>query len=274
MLPRTLSEYFAQFRQTMAVYPRTGKFFKQHRLWEGDWDYRWISRVLALIAIVVGFKMLSIFSNWWSKAHFDSFSETVSQMGALAGDIFKNGFGLVYASGLKYLMFFLLYAATAHVIIRTLAILSGRAAQVVTFQTVLDSQIRAFKVYIRCWILELLIASIMLSIFFGIFRPIAFLETPAVFLVSCYFVGFAVVDGYNELFGLNVKESMRYSRNYIGIAVATGMVAQLLMAIPVFGPILMPFISGIATTIAMYELSDLHLLERELAVQLDEAVDG
>ncbi len=272
MLPRTFNEYLTQFRHTMAIYPQTWKFFKQHRLWEGDWDYRWLSRILALIAIVVGFKMLSIFSNWWSHAHFNSLSETVSQMGALVGDVFKNGYGLVYASGLKYVMFMLLYVATAHFSIRTLAILSGREPQIVTFQTALHAQIRAFKVYIRCWILELIISSIMLSIFFGIFKSIAFLETPAVFLVSCYFVGFAVVDGYNELFGLSVKESMQYTRNYIGIALATGLVAQLLMTIPVFGPILMPIVSGIATTIAMYELSDLHLLDRELAVQLDELV--
>lgn len=272
MLPRTFNDYLTQFRHTMTIYPQTWKFFKQHRLWEGDWDFRWLSRVLALIAIVVGFKMLSIFSNWWSHAHFNSLSETVNQMGALAGEVFKNGYSLVYASGLKYAMFLLLYVATAHFSIRTLAILSGREPEVVTFKRVLENQIRAFKVYIRCWILELIIASVMLSIFFGIFKSIAFLETPAVFLVSCYFVGFAVVDSYNEIFGLSVKESMQYTRNYIGIALATGLVAQLLMTIPVFGPILMPIVSGIATTIAMYELADLHLLERELAVQLDELV--
>ena len=272
MLPRTFSEYFTQFRHTMEIYPRTWKFFKKYRLWEGDWDYRWLSRLLALIAIVIGLKMLSIFSNWWSNAHFNSISETVSQMGALAGDIFQNGYSLIYASGLKYVMFMLLYVATAHFCVRTLAILSGREPEVVTFQTALKDQIRAFKVYIRCWIMELIISSIMLSIFFGIFKSIAFLETPAVFLVSCYFVGFAVVDGYNDIFGLSIKESMKYTRNYIGIALATGLVAQLLMTVPVFGPILMPVVSGIATTIAMYELADLHLLDRELAVQLDELV--
>lgn len=272
MLPRTFNEYLTQFRHTMAIYPQSWKFFKQHRLWEGDWDYRWLSRILALIAIVVGFKMLSIFSNWWSQAHFNSLSETVSQMGALVGDVFKNGYSLIYASGLKYVMFMLLYVATMHFSVRTLGILSGKETEVVTFKRMLDNQIRAFQVYIRCWILELIICSIMLSIFFGIFKSIAFLETPAIFLISCYFVGFAVVDGYNELFGLSVKESMQYTRNYIGIALATGLVAQLLMTVPLFGPILMPIVSGIVTTIAMYELSDLHLLDRELAVQLDELV--
>ncbi len=272
MLPRSFREYLDQFRQTMAIYPRTGKFFKTYRLWEGDWDFKWVSRIMMLVAAVVGLKMLGTFASWWSHAHFGSVSETVSQMGVLVGNVFESGYSLVYASGLKYVMFMLLYVATAHFTNQTMTILSGRPAEVVTFNTMLADQKRAIKVYIRCWILELIISSVLISVFFGIFSSIAFLQTPVIFLVSCYFVGFAVVDSYNVMFDLSVRESMRYTRNYIGIALATGLVAQVLMAIPLIGPVLMPVVSGIATTIAMYELADLHLLDRELVTQLDELV--
>ncbi len=272
MLPRTIHEYLTQFRHTMAIYPRTYQFFKKYRLWEGEWDYRWLSRIMGLIAIVVGFKMISTFSNWWSKAHFDTLSDTVTQMGALASDVFQSGYSLIYASGLKYLMFILLYVATAHFSIKTLTILSGRTFKKLDFDKTVRDQIRAIKVFIRSWVMELIISSVALGIFFSIFSSLDFLQTPAVFFVSCYFVGFAVVDSYNELFGLSIKESMQYTRNYVGIALASGLVAQLLMTIPVFGPILMPIVTGIATTIAMFELSDLHLLDRDLVVQLDELV--
>lgn len=272
MFPRTFKEYFSQFRHTMAIFPGTGRFFKKYRLWEGNWDQKWLSRVLMLIAMVVGIKMLSTFVDWWTNAHFDSLSATVSQMGTLVSNVFEGGFSLFYASGLKYVMFMLLYVATAHFSNQTLSILTHTEASKVTFKTTVDAHIRAFKVYMRCWILEMIISSVLLGVFFGIFSSIDFLETPMIFLVSCYFAGFAVVDSYNEAFGLDIKESLRYTQNYIGIAMATGLVAQVLLPIPLLGPILMPIVTGIAATIAMYELSDLHLVGSQVAAELDELV--
>ena len=140
-----------------------------------------------------------------------------------------------------------------------------------TFHEFMDAQVRMFKVGIYAWVMELLF-TIAFKIFFGIFGAIDFLQPACVFAVQCYFLGFAILDNYHEQFELSIKESSRYALNYVGVAAAAGLVAYLMMLVPVAGVIAAPIITSVAVSLIMYELSDLHILGRGVLEQPEEVV--
>ncbi|MCB0593793.1 MAG: hypothetical protein KDD28_06855, partial [Phaeodactylibacter sp.] len=132
-----------------------------------------------------------------------------------------------------------------------------------TFHDFVDAQVRMIKVGIYAWVMELLF-TMAFKIFFGIFGFIDFLQPACVFAIQCYFLGFAILDNYHEQFELTIKESSRYALNYIGVAAAAGLVAYLLMLVPVAGVIAAPILTSVAVTIVMYEISELHIRGREV----------
>ena len=112
----------------------------------------------------------------------------------------------------------------------------------------------------------------LLSVFFGIFGVIDFIEPVAVLAAQCYFLGFAVVDNYNEQFGLTIKESIAYSWQYLGVVLALGLFFYIMLLIPIVGTIAGPCIAAVAVCVIMFKLSDLHTMKDVPAVDLEEMV--
>jgi len=77
----------------------------------------------------------------------------------------------------------------------------------------------------------------------------AYLFLP-MFFVHSYFIGFAFFDNYNEQYGFNLKESTKIVSKSLGAVVAIGMIAVLLLKIPIIGAIAAPVLG--ATTATMY----------------------
>lgn len=100
-----------------------------------------------------------------------------------------------------------------------------------------------------------------------------FMKPVLVFAVQCYYLGFTIVDNYNEQFGLSIKDSAKYTyQNHLGVALGVGLILNILLFIPVLGVVVGPLLSAVTATLVMYQLSDLHLLEGDLAVKLDDGV--
>ncbi len=53
---------------------------------------------------------------------------------------------------------------------------------------------------------------------------------------------------------MTIKKSEQFTRQFIGVSVAIGLVAYLLLLIPIVGSLIAPFIGGVAATLAMYDL--------------------
>ena len=64
-----------------------------------------------------------------------------------------------------------------------------------------------------------------------------------------------VVDNYNEIYGMKIKQSFKYARQYAGVSFGIGVVIYVLMMIPILGAVLAPLLGAVTATITMHELN-------------------
>lgn len=268
---RPLKVYTRQFGFSLAIIPRTVAFIREQKLWKGVLSYGWVARIFIALAILGGLKFLSIFINWVQRLfEADSAGTAIASMGLMAKDMAVGSYELLFSTSSKYIMLVLLEVLVFHFARRTLEILTGNKAKA-EWKDFVDAQVRMIKVAFRSWILELIVVT-MLSVFFGIFGFIGFLKPVLVLAVQSYFLGFAVVDNYNEQFGLTIKESVAYSWQYLGVVMALGLFFYTMLLIPILGTIAGPCIAAVSVCIIMYKLSDLHTMKNKPAVDLEEIV--
>ena len=74
------------------------------------------------------------------------------------------------------------------------------------------------------------------------------LRDAIMFFVYGFYLGFAFLDNYLEQFGFNIKNSVKCVQSHFGASALFGITASILMNIPFIGPLIVPFIIGIAAT--------------------------
>ncbi|MCI5082994.1 MAG: hypothetical protein MRY78_14945 [Saprospiraceae bacterium] len=258
---------FRQFFFTLLSIPKSIEFIRDHKLWQGFSRYSWVSRFLLIIAVLLGLKFLSI-----AFSAFDSESASVfGMMGNMittAPEKLSEVYSFLFDGGMRYAMLFLLEVLIFHVSRRTLEILIQKEGDT-SFNTFINAQIRMFKVVLRAWITEIIIVA-LLNVALGFVSSPEFVKETIAFFIGCYFLGLPILDNYFEQFNMTIKESFKYAQEYIGIALAAGLVVKLAFYIPVAGPIIAPFVVAVTVSLVLYDLSDLHLLGGKLATKLTE----
>ncbi len=257
---RKLKTYFIQFRDTMLTHSEAVVFIRKNKLWEGFWRYGWVSKVLVVLAVLLGMKLLKTITGWLSTADTGEDSHSLAYIGSLFQNLAFESYDFLFTGGMKYILIILLEVIIFHMSRGALEILTGKSSDM-DFNNFLKAQIRMIKVAIRAYIFEMVI-SILIKIAFGIFDPPEFFEEALKYTVHCYFLGFIILDNYHEQFGLSIKESEKYARNYVGVCLALGLTTNLLLFIPLIGAIIAPVIVAVTATLVMYHLSDLHLENR------------
>lgn len=250
----------AQFVETMLTHPEAGRFIIKHKLWNGFWKYGWVSKILVGIAILFGLKFISILWDWMDHFRNAEASSTFTEMGLLMQTVASGSYDFLFSGGIKYVMLMLLEVVVFHICRRTSEILRG-VSEELTFKLFIKAQVRMIKVVVRSYIFEMLL-TVVIKIVFGIFGFIDFLEPILIFGVQCYFIGFLVLDNYNEQFKLTIVESVRLARQYVGVCLAAGLVLNIVLFIPFIGAIVGPALAAVAVSLIMFRISDLHLLEK------------
>jgi hypothetical protein len=264
-----VSAYVDQFLFTLQAFPRSLRFLREHRLWEGLLRYGWVSKLLIFMAFILSLRFYGIFMDWWRGLKSQPAADPMYSLADLSGHLWKDGFGFLFTGGMKYVVLFLFMVVIYHISNRALDILTGLPSGI-TFKDFMESQKRALHLTIRAFVLETVIIT-LLKIAFGILGFIDFLEPFLAFAVKCYFVGFVVVDSYQEQFGMSVKASGRFMRGYIGVGLAIGLVFQVLMYIPVAGSVIASFVTAVTAVVVMHEIAKLHTLPAEDIRQFEEA---
>jgi hypothetical protein len=256
-----LKTYLLQFRDTMLANSDAVIFIRKNRLWVGFWKYGWVAKALVFLAILLGLKFLKTVINWWNTSEMDDPVEAVASVGSLFQNVAFEGYEFLFVGGMKYIMLILLEVIIFHMCRGTLEILTGKTSDL-SFNSFVKAQIRMIKVAMRSYVFEMVI-SVLISIAFGIFGVLDFLEPVLEFAVHSYFIGFIVFDNYSEQFGLSIKESVRFARGYVGVCLALGLTTNVLLLIPIAGAIIAPLIVAVTVTLVMYHISDLHLLSEQ-----------
>jgi uncharacterized protein YqgC (DUF456 family) len=253
---------YAQFLYALHTLPEAVRFFRQHRLWEGFLRYGWVAKILMVVGVLASLQVLGGLLKVFGNIDTSNAMSIVSTASVNFGDFAKNQLQFFTDGGARYVILVLLEILVFHVCHRTVDILMTDRVHKPTLHDFIKAQVRMFVVAIVYLVIESLV-SIPITIFFKIVSPLAMFKDAVLLVVHCVFLGMMVMDNYNEIFGLKIKESLRESRQYLGIALALGLVLRLFFLIPGIGPVIGTLLTGVAASMILHENSTLHLRGRE-----------
>jgi len=146
---------------------------------------------------------------------------------------------------LKFILLFILEIVIYFFSVKTNNILKHRKGEA-EFSDFVKAQIRMVMVMIRNAIFAG-IAWVALKFVFGI-TGLSILQDFAYQIVLAFYMGYAFLDNYLELFNIKISSSAPISRTHIGGALVIGGIASIFILVPLVGPLLIPIICSIAAT--------------------------
>lgn len=246
----TIQYFIRDFVLTIKNYRNVFPFIQANQIWKGFLSYSWVSKFLLVLGAVLSLKFGGLFNNWYEQTATQGMSFTA--FGNLIEDTFSEGYHLFVDGGFKYAILILLEVVIFHFARKTLEVLTGDKAED-SLDAFIKAQVRMIKVVFFAYIMEtvcsVFFGSMLSLVGFDIIKPVV------IFGIQCFFLGFAVVDNYNEIYEMSIKQSFKYTRQYAGVAVAIGIVIYVLMMVPVVGAVLAPLLGAVTATITMHELN-------------------
>jgi len=243
-----LSEIIKNFPSTLLSHKEAVDFIREHKLWQGMGQYGWFSKVLVLFGLFLAFYTFTLVGGMFGGVSTNNMS-MFSAMGQSLSLLTDQGSAFIHSNLFKYLVFILMEVVIFHFARRSLEIKTGKDFDT-SFKAFWSAEKRMIKVAFRCIYIEFAII-ILIKVFVNL-TGFSFLLTPLSIIVQCYFLGFLMIDNYNEIFRLSIKESARLTQSYAGVALAIGLVSYMILLIPVLGSFLAPLLGAVAATLAMH----------------------
>ena len=245
----SLQFFKRDFIFTIKNYREVLPFIKTNKLWKGFLDYSWVTKFLLLIGALVSLKFTGVFSDFFNQTSQQGIS--FNTVGNLVGNTIDEGYDLFKMSGFKYAILILLEVVIFHFARKTLEILTGEKAEA-NLNSFIQAQIRMIKVVLFAYVMEMfstvLVGAGLSILGIGVIKPVLS------FVIQCFFLGFVIIDNYNEIYHMSIKQSFKYTRQYTGVSIGIGIVVYVLMLLPVLGALLAPLLAAVTATITMYEL--------------------
>lgn len=227
-------------------YPRSYYYIREHRLWDGFHRYPWVTILLALAGAYTALQLLGDLAQWFSTLTTPATTDPA--------DFTQQQKGLARASGLKYLTLVLVEVIIFHSVNRAIQLQRGLPPEAPTFRQFLRAQYRMILVSLRSWLKEI-IATAILSAVCG-FLGLPLLKALLLFIVQAYYVGFAMLDNYNERLGLSLTQSAALTRRHADVALGVGTVVYFLLLIPLVGTLIGPLLGGVTATLVLHRYLD------------------
>ena len=249
--------FIRQFAVTVFLHRDAYHFIREYQPWKGLRRFGWTVKVLVVVALLLGWRI------------FKSFYEIISEAAANP-QVFNAGLTSVFSNlsfekfswmlqgGQKYLVLIVLEVITFHFIQRTLEIRMGRKPDH-SFKAFLQAEKRMIAVSLISWIMESIVQGLV-NLPLGILG-FDFLKQPSGLLIQFFFLGFTLIDNYHECFDLNITESRKRSWQVSGVAVATGLVAYVLMFVPLVGVLAATMLGAVTAGMAMERFSPVNEAE-------------
>jgi hypothetical protein len=268
VVPKTTKEMNAktllreQIAQFLYVFYSAGdalRFAHKNRIWEGFMAYGWASRLFALVGTVAGLKFLHILWQYLMKVDESHPFAAAGMLGGFFQELLVAEYELLFMGGMKYGTMVLLEILIFHITFRTLCILLVKSGQP-TLKDFIRAQVRMFKVSLACLVLESLGSMVARGLPFA---------SVSVFLIQCAFMGIPILDNFLEQFDFGIRQSIRYTMQFAGVALGLGLMLQVCFLVPVLGNVVGPVVASITSVLVLYELSDL-TRSKEASLTLEE----
>ncbi|MEE9373501.1 MAG: EI24 domain-containing protein [Saprospiraceae bacterium] len=225
------------------------RFAQKHELWKGIMNYKWLSKMLFVFAIIASIMLINSVMNWWNQ--MPNQMNSIAELGSIVGTMFKGGYDLFVIGGLKYVVLILVEVVIFHFARRTLEIVRGEEVDN-SFSAFIKAQKRMIKVAIFSFLMESFY-SIILKVATGVIG-FSFIDPVGIFIIQCFFLGYAIIDNYNEIYHMTLKQSFKMTQKYAGVTLVIGIPVYIIMLMPLLGTIFGPILGAIAATITMNEL--------------------
>ncbi len=156
----------------------------------------------------------------------------------------------IYLTINKYILLTILSPVMAMISEQTETILNGRT-YTFQFSNLFRDLLRGARIALRNMFIEF---GCMFLCLFVVWIPIIGWLCPLfLFVLSCYFYGFSMIDYINERRELTTSQSIAYVKRHKGLAVGNGFVLLVLFAIPYLGVFFAAILGPIASTVAVLE---------------------
>lgn len=264
----TYRTFISQLFITLGSLRAAIALIRERELWKGINRYNWVFKALFIVGILIGVSFLTEVGGWIrslfvSHNSINAFAAT----GMMISNIATDGYESFTSGLLKYVILVLSEVVVFHFMQRTLEEIQGHPVRT-DFKAFFNAQMRMIKVAVRSWVMEIIVSALV-SVVFGIFGFMDWLESPVLFLVQCYFFGLVILDNYNEQFGMTIKESMAFSKSYMGVSMALGFVLYLLMLVPLVGVVGGTILVSVTGAIVMSKIAKLEIASPRAAISAD-----
>ena len=232
-------------------YQNAADFIKENRIWDGILKYTWLSKFLFITGIVGGLAFLKFIFDYWIDSNVMNEISLASFGTALSG-FFVQGYDIFVIGGLKYVILILMEVIIFHFIRRTIEIQTNTVLDT-SLNAFIQAQIRMIKVVAYSWLMETIVTVIVVQVGLNIIGYDS-LQSVATLLIQSYFLGFAIIDNYNEIYDMTIKQSLRYANQYAAVTLIIGLSAYVMMLIPLLGTVAGPLVGAVVAALTMQEL--------------------
>lgn len=229
-----LSQVTSAYRSVNQSIP----FIMKHQLWKDFLTHKWILVMTIVVGAIFSYTLFNEISYALSEM-VKGGEGSLEQTSSHARRVFHSG-------GMKYLLMIFFEVIIFHFVLKTMNIMNAtdRKPMIRDFW---NAEKRMFIVMllslISAWILHLLIR-IGLSIF-GYVHLLNYI----MFFVHSFFLGLGFLDNYNEQQGFSIKQSKWIISEHKGAATGIGIIANILLFLPLLGPLIVPVICGIGAAL-------------------------
>ncbi len=269
----------AQIPYAFKILLDTPLFIKNHKLWKGFLDHTWVLLFSIFIAILFTNILYDDLHHYFFPSDKEGAIEiNIDTTGESSEDLVKNieeviedemevdnneleilepdflnkdevseekKHNSVFSGSLKFLLLILLEIIIFHFSVKTNNILK-KENKLLEFNDFYKAEIRLIKIMGRNWLLGILMY-VLVSVVCGI-TGTKYLSDTIMFCIYGFYLGFAFLDNYLEQFNFDINKSTKTIQKHFGAATVIGIFSSITMNIPIIGPLLVPFICGIAAT--------------------------
>lgn len=245
-----MKKFFTDFKLGISSYGSAWRLIKEKKMW----GYFLLPFCLSLaLSFVMYFLRLEIheyidstltslinYDSWWGWAQW------------LTGWLIQISLFIltwyVYLKVQKYVLFIILSPVLAYLSEKTEQKLTG-IYYPFNFKQFIKDIFRGIIIAIRNFTLEI---SLLIVLFLlGLIPVLAPFTALAALIIGWYFYGYSLMDYTNERQKLNIEQSNQSIKNKRGVAIANGMIFELIFIIPILGFVIAPILGTVAATIAM-----------------------
>ncbi len=224
-------------------------FIDKHKLWKGLAHYSWVIKGIVVIAAITGLYTVSFIADLFT----GDVSITQNSLMASFSSFSLDGIADFFGGSMKYILLAVVEVIIFHFTRRTMMIVTGRPIDT-SWDTFVKAEKRMIAVIFVAFGLEKAFG-FGWSIFSGIFGFDS-LEPVFMVLIQSFYLGFAIIDNYNELYDMSIKQSHRFTWHYAPVALVVGGMLNLMLYVPFLGVLIGPIVCAVVATLTMHFINN------------------